>query len=164
MWMGVNSDNSIAWIESEKVLNFVGDVVPYIEGAKAGMFFVGGKIAKTHSCCIYDLNEKRKEVASSGVIVNGVPMQTDSKSIAKMDQYATESMMNGLTVVHWQKADGEFHDWPIADFKKMFSEITKYENACFGRQKELLAEINAAEDPTTVDISIGWPSKTITFV
>lgn len=110
------------------------------------------------------LEIKRKQHQSSGVVVNGVDMQTDGKSIAKMDQYATESMMNGLTVVHWQKADETFHDWAIVDFKMMFCEVTKYENNCFGRQSVLLDEINAAEDPETVDISVGWPSKTITFV
>lgn len=114
--------------------------------------------------CLYLLEKKRRIEQSSGVIVNGVDMQTDAASIAKMDQYATESMTNGIKVVYWQKEDGTFYSWDIADFKKMFSEVTLYENACFKRQSELLDEINVAPDPATVDISIGWPSKTITFV
>lgn len=111
--------------------------------------------------CKIALEEYRESVARSGVVVNGVDMQTDRDSISAMSQYATESGMNGLTTVHWVKTNGTFHEWPIEDFKKLSSEITKYINDCFGYQSQLLDEINTASNPEEVDIFSGWPPKEI---
>lgn len=52
---------------------------------------------------------------------------------------------------------GEWRQWNVADLVAYGLAIGAYVQACFDREEVLEAEIRAAEDPSSVDTSTGWP-------
>lgn len=112
--------------------------------------------------CKADLATKRWDTESLGVTIDNIAIQTDMDSKNEMAGYVTESIVNGLTEVHWKLADGSFQTYAIADFKNVYKIVAKYRNDCFGIEKSKAEEMDAAPDPTTVDIETGWPDTTFT--
>lgn len=112
--------------------------------------------------CKYDLAANRWEKTEQGVTIDSIAIQTDMDSKNEMAGYVTESIVNGLTEVHWKLADGSFETYAIADFKNVYKIVAKYRNDCFGIEKSKADAMDTATDPTTVDIETGWPDTTFT--
>lgn len=58
----------------------------------------------------------------------------------------------------WKLAAGELRQWTFEQVVAYGIAIRNHIQACFDREAELTAEILAAEDPSSVDTSQGWPS------
>lgn len=57
----------------------------------------------------------------------------------------------------WKLDDGEFRQWTFEQVVAYGIAIRNHVQACFNREEVLTAEIMAAEDPSSVDTSTGWP-------
>lgn len=111
--------------------------------------------------CKSDLACKRWEVATAGVIIDGINVQSDDKSKDEMAGYVTESIVNGLVNVNWKLADGTFKVYTVQEFKKVYQFVAKYRNDCFGVEREKLNEIN---ETGNTDLEIGWPDNNFVIV
>lgn len=110
------------------------------------------------------LAAKRWDICQGSVLIDGVEVQSDKDSKDEMSGYVTESVVNGLVSVNWKRGSGEFSVYTVQQFKKIYQLVAKYRNDCFGVEMAKLAEIDAAEDPATVDIETGWPNREFTTV
>lgn len=108
-----------------------------------------------------DLSHKRWEVATGGVIIDGINVQSDDKSKDEMAGYVTESIVNGLVNVNWKLADGTFKVYTVQEFKKVYQFVAKYRNDCFGVEREKLDEINETGE---TDLETGWPANNFVIV
>lgn len=106
--------------------------------------------------CKKDLESKRWNVATGGVVIDGVNVQSDDKSKDEMAGYLTEPIVNGLVNVNWKLADGTFKVYTVQEFKKVYQFVAKYRNDCFGVELTKLDEINATG---TTDLETGWPDN-----
>jgi hypothetical protein len=114
-------------------------------------------IEESRAIHIRSLSIKRREVVAGGVIIDGVEISTDEKSMNVMSRKVTESVINGLIGVNWKKKDGTFEYYLIQDFKQVFKIVANFEEACFARESELTNEINTHDDMSLLDINSGWP-------
>lgn len=111
--------------------------------------------------CKKDLASKRWGIATGGVVIDGVNVQSDDKSKDEMAGYVTESIVNGLVNVNWKLADGTFKVYTVQEFKKIYQFVAKYRNDCFGVESAKLDEINATG---TTDLETGWPDNNFVIV
>lgn len=105
------------------------------------------------------LADYRFNTSRSGIVHNGVDIQSDVASVARMHPYVTESMINGLYDIEWKKADGSFHNYTVQELKPVYKSVVNYIGDCFKRERVLHDEIMASSDPWSVDITTGWPSN-----
>lgn len=111
--------------------------------------------------CKKDLASKRWEVATGGVVIDGVSVQSDDKSKDEMAGYVTESIVNELVNVNWKLADGTFKVYTVQEFKRVYQFVAKYRNDCFDVESTKLDEINATG---TTDLESGWPDNNFVIV
>lgn len=57
----------------------------------------------------------------------------------------------------WKLGSSEFRQWDETQIEDFGFAIADHIQACFEREAELTALIIAAEDPSSVDTSTGWP-------
>lgn len=65
------------------------------------------------------------------------------------------AMPPGLT---WKTMDGSFVDMTPALASQVFAAAAQQDAALFAHAEALIAELSAAADPASVDISAGWPT------
>lgn len=63
-----------------------------------------------------------------------------------------------MTPASFKLKPGEWRSWTIPDLVNYGKAIGDYMQRCFDREEVLEAELRAAEDPATVDLTQGWPS------
>jgi hypothetical protein len=119
--------------------------------------------AEVLSQCKSDLSENRWKRTEQGVTIDDTLIQSDIESKNAMSGYVTESIINGITEVHWKLGDGTFVTYPIAQIKKIYQIITKYRNDCFGVEKTKIEELDSSLDPKSIDLESGWPSTEFTI-
>lgn len=112
--------------------------------------------------CKDSLAAKRWEISTNGVVIDGVNIQSCDESSNEMSKYVTESIVNGLVNVNWKLSDGTFKVYTVQQFNKVYQIVANYRNDCFGVEMDKQEEIETAEDPTTVDIETGWPTREFT--
>lgn len=103
---------------------------------------------------------KRNAVIQSGVVVNQNPFFTDDASIALVHQAIT---MEGLGIQavfprSWILANGSVIEVSYDDMKAVAIAIAEKKDACYANYMALAAEINASDDPESIDIDAGWPN------
>ena len=108
------------------------------------------------------LSNIRKEKETTNVSVNGIELSTKAEDRREMQHYITETIINGLVSVHWRLPNDTFHTYTVQEFKPVYKTLVAYVNACYLRHKELQAALEAASDPATVDLTVGWPTTTYT--
>ena len=136
----------------------------------------GDKVVVAYSIKAYDMAEQkslakdrlrgqRKQAEASGIEVEGMDIRTDEGS---------QSRLSGLvaTVLADETADNfDFEarpgHWVTLD-RDMVLQVSKavsnHVQAAFTRQRELEAEIDAAEDMHDlrhIDLNAGWPGRTV---
>lgn len=107
------------------------------------------------------LGKERLGITVTGHSSGNIAMQTDASSRALMSNYIVISMADTLLTVDWRAPDGSVTQYNMADFKKLSGAVTSYVNLCMQRQNALIGALDAASDPSTVDLNSGWPSTTI---
>jgi len=111
-----------------------------------------------------DLTRIRQEKENLGILVDNIPLQTDKESVAIMAGYVTEAVIDGLVTIDWKCKDKCFHTYTVQDFKPVFKVVKTYVHDCYTREMELAAALDAAPDPSTVDLTTGWPVQEYTTV
>lgn len=61
--------------------------------------------------------------------------------------------------LQWKTMDGSFVEMTQTLAAQVFAAAAAQDQALFAHAEALLAEVNAAQDPAAVDISVGWPSS-----
>lgn len=103
------------------------------------------------------LSAKRYEVETGGIIVNGLPVATDDRAKTLLLGARLEVLGNPTLTLRWKTADG-FVALSATQIVAISSAVRAHVQACFNREADLSALISAAADPSSVDISTGWPS------
>lgn len=90
---------------------------------------------------------------------DGVETQADG-AIAVVNATLTLRQRRGVPAEYpqtWKLGASEFRQWDKAQIEAFGFAIADHIQACFEREAELSALIIAAEDPSSVDTSTGWP-------
>lgn len=92
-------------------------------------------------------------------IYDGVETQADG-AIAVVNATLALRQRRGVPSDYpqtWKLGASEFRQWDEAQIEAFGFAIADHIQACFEREAELTALIIAAEDPSSVDTSTGWP-------
>ncbi len=107
-----------------------------------------------------DLAALRWEKETGGTLFNGMPVATDAVSQTKYIGAVVGAQIDPDAVINWKMADGAFVTLDTAAITAVAMAVRAHVQACFDREAELKAEIEAAstaEGITAVDLSTGWP-------
>jgi len=142
---------------------------PYPEGTTTLVFpeygvwnGTGWDVVKPLEAFKDDLKGIRLEKEYLLVTIDGVPFDIDDKSRSMMAYYVVESITNGLIGVNWKCGDNIFRYYTVQDFKPIQRAVATYVEACYSRESALVDDLEAAQDPSTVDLTVGWPSTVLT--
>lgn len=86
------------------------------------------------------------------VTVDGVPFKTDETGIALLQTATYYNRKHRCVVV-----DGQVHRRSPEQLRAAKVACDNYVQSCFDHLAELCEQIDAAEDPSTVDVTAGWP-------
>ena len=100
---------------------------------------------------------RRNQAMNSGMTVAGVPVHTDDQSQSRITGAALAATIDPDTVVKWKAANGSFITIDAPTIISIAQAIRAHVQACFDREAELLAALEAGE---THDIEDGWPDGT----
>ncbi len=106
------------------------------------------------------LASKRWQVETGGIVVGGATIATDRESQSLIDGAYAGALRHPGTVIKFKGVDG----WVTLDAATMIAigdAVFFHVQACFAREEELAAAIDAAADEPaldTIDIEVGWPA------
>ena len=119
----------------------------------------------TFSAPTYTLQEYKDMLMSDtfsrkaqGVTINGAKFLTNPQSVNEMAMLLQSSM----TSYSFSMADGSVSTFTQAELTDRYNAIMTYYNACSANQATLVTALDAASDPSTVDLDTGFPSRTLT--
>lgn len=75
---------------------------------------------------------------------------------------AAVTSYNGFDGFNWKCDDGVFRYLTAVVMRELSKKLHHYEQECFDNEKALVAQLDVAEDPNTVDLTVGWPSTSLT--
>lgn len=99
-----------------------------------------------------------KEVG--GTVLNGASVPTDRETQSKLTGAALAATLNPAFTVRWKLPSG-FVTFDATQITAVALGVLSFVQACFAREDELSADIDAATDVASVlavDISAGWPA------
>lgn len=148
----VNGDMGLFWVEADEGIAKLND--RYIDGQFVPQF----TLEQRRSIRAQQLEQKREEVISSGIIVNGNPYFTDDKSINLMHQAITMQSLGIETVFprSWILANGNVITVSFDDLKAVAVAMAAKKDACYANYLAILPQIMTSDDPESVDIDTGW--------
>ena len=88
---------------------------------------------------------------------DGVETQADPAIAVVTARVVAAQFLPPESTTKFKLADGEFRVWSAENLIAFGMAINAHVQACFDREDQLTALILAAEDPSSVDISTGWP-------
>lgn len=101
---------------------------------------------------------KRDQIIRSNISVNGHLYFADDNSISLMHQCITmEANIQPIFPKDWILADGTILNVTYDDIKAVAVAIANRKDLAYARYMALMAEINASNDPMSIDIESGWP-------
>jgi len=105
------------------------------------------------------LRAKFRRVTKGGVIVGANTFKSKTEHIS----YVSGILTNYLTGVNtgtfeYRNMEGVKKSLTEAEFKEILHSIQELYALAFDRNEELLAAIEAAQDPLSVDLESGWPT------
>ena len=74
----------------------------------------------------------------------------------------TAAAMSAAANIMWQLADGTFHTYTNAEFTALWEKINEYRQSLISNKDALVTALDAAPDPSTIDLDTGWPTTTYT--
>ena len=102
------------------------------------------------------IKARRNQAMNSGMTVAGVPVHTDDQSQSRITGAALAATIDPNTTVKWKASDGGFVMLDAPTIIAVAQAIRAHVQACFDREAELLAALEAGE---THDIEEGWPNE-----
>jgi hypothetical protein len=113
------------------------------------------------------ITERRWEVETGGITLNGAAIATDPTSQAKLSGALQLVQSDDTRILDWKGVNG-WISLNAADVTAIAVSVGGHVQACFTREKEMLAAVTAAEttaalalvDPQagTIDGAGGWPT------
>ena len=104
------------------------------------------------------VTKKRQEVEKRFLIVDGIPVATDDYSHSRVSRALEFINQSGKLSIDFKGADGNFYNVSDVQLANILLAISTFINSCYEVEAQHCAAINAANDLTDYDISIGWPS------
>jgi hypothetical protein len=107
-----------------------------------------------------DLAGIRWEKETGGTLFNGMPVATDAVSQTKYIGAVVGAQIDPNAVINWKMADGMFVTFDAQAITAVAMAVRAHVQACFDREAELKAQIEAAataDEVSTIDIGAGWP-------
>lgn len=100
------------------------------------------------------IKARRNMAIAAGTTVGGTPVQTDDLSQQHITGAVQAAMLDATTEVRWKVGDGQFLTLDAPSIIVIGQAVRAHVQACFDREADLLALIDAGEAP---DIDTGWP-------
>lgn len=99
------------------------------------------------------------EKQDGGVVFNGLPVSTNNSAIgdlmgAKLAPKASRKIVTRL-------GGGMKTILTSAQLDSLFNAVEKYRQDVMDKAYDLIVALDAAQDPTTVNINVGWPSNVL---
>lgn len=107
-----------------------------------------------------EIKEHRNRAMASGVVVGGNLIHTDDISQQRIIGATLAALRDPTLVVNWKTASGTFVQLDAPAIFAVASAVRAHVQKCFDHEAALLAELAAAADPDTVDLTAGWPGPT----
>ena len=102
------------------------------------------------------LKSARDAAIARGIEVEGLRVQTDDLSQSRLTAAALAAQLDPESTVRWKTASGAFVVLSAAQIIAIALAVRSHVQSCFDREAELKAEIEAAEDPGSIDIADLW--------
>ncbi|WP_433739806.1 DUF4376 domain-containing protein [Pseudomonas putida] len=99
--------------------------------------------------------ERRYEVETSGITVDGMAINTDDRAKTLINGSAIKAMRNPAYTLRWKTPEG-FVDLPSAQVLVMADAVADFVQACFDREADLLVAVGDGTF-TTAMLNEGWP-------
>lgn len=100
--------------------------------------------------------KRRRDVAiNAGTTFNGMTVATDDLSQQRITGAALAATVDPSVVVKWKLPGDSFVDLTAAQIIDIAQAVRTHVQACFNREAELLAALNAGQP---YDIDAGWPT------
>ncbi|BAQ72940.1 prophage tail fimber assembly protein [Pseudomonas sp. Os17] len=103
---------------------------------------------------IADERFRREE---AGIVVQGLAIQTDRASQAKLTRAAVRASRDANYVIHWKLENGSFVQLDARQVQVCDSAVDAYVQACFMRESELVDAVDAGLYEASMLIA-GWPA------
>ena len=100
------------------------------------------------------ITARRDQALRAGVTVGSVTISTDDASQSRIIGAAVAAMDDPDVTIKWKGADGQFHTLDAVTILAVARTVRVHVQACFDREAELLADLDAGEP---YDIDAGWP-------
>ncbi len=118
-----------------------------------GVFTAG----KTLSDYKVELHDIYLENIDANLIIDSLELENTNEYVSMITaQTATQ-----LTSVTMHLADGSLHTYLIAELMDVSNHMHEYRDAVVVNKSSLSDDLDTAGDPSTVDLTVGWPSTTI---
>jgi hypothetical protein len=117
-------------------------------------------LAEAKAARLAALADRRWRAETAGVVVNGARLPTDLATQGKLTAAVVASVLDNSYSVRWKLADGSFTLFDHATLVAAAQGVRAHVQACFDREAQLVALIDAAKDEAAlaaIDIESGWP-------
>lgn len=104
------------------------------------------------------IRDRRTQQGGYKVVVGGVDKWFHSDIFSRTQQLGLKQAGAGVPAVPWKTMDGSFVVMSEALAGQVFTAAVASDMAVFAHAEQLRAELQAADDPATVDIQAGWPA------
>jgi hypothetical protein len=109
--------------------------------------------------CLDALAARRFTAEESGTTFNGMSLQTDRVTQAKVTAaYVKAKADSTYAIANWKMAPGTFVTLSAAQIIAVGDAIAAHVQACFDHEALLSGQIEAADNPGSIDINAGWPA------
>ena len=127
-----------------------GDFVPYVSPPLT--------LAQLKERKRVEIAAARYEAEVAGIEVNGVSIATDRDSQSLLTGAAVSAMLDNAYTVQWKQPDGMFVTLTANQIIELGKAVRAHVETCFNREKELYAEIAAAQTAEEVE-QIKWGAE-----
>lgn len=106
-----------------------------------------------------DIAARRFDAETSGTVISGMPIDTGRDSQALITGAAVSAILDPGYTVRWKTRSG-FVDLAAEQIIAVASAVRAHVQACFDREAELLAELDA-DTFTPEMLEEGWPNESV---
>jgi hypothetical protein len=100
------------------------------------------------------IKARRDEAIAAGIVINGLPVQTDDMSQQRITGAALAASLDPTLEVRWKVGNGAFVTLDAPAVITIAQAVRAHVQACFDREADLRDAIDAGQTP---DIDTGWP-------
>lgn len=105
------------------------------------------------------LRDRKTAQGGFPVVVNGTTKWFHSDPLSRTQHLGLMILGSNMpSNIQWKTMDGSFVTMDPSIVTSIFASATQQDIALFNHAQTLIDQVNAAQDPTTVDINAGWPA------